>query len=290
MFVATLCNGSGMEILDPHFRPVGMLALKIVFRIPPATRESLFFGSSKVCTILQKIMVRTLGGAFMVQIRFTEGLLTGQRFACWTSEKYFFLGSRVENDIGIAIRENTRQGDVVYDVGAHAGYTSLIFSNLVGANGRVFSFEPSPANYARICGNMRQNRKENVNVIDAAVSDHEGCAFLAECGSMSAIVSDEHHRGSVLSEVRLIRLDDFVYRDANPPPALVKIDIEGHAGAAFKGMREIFKSARPVVLCELHDSEEETQVSEILLASGYRILPVDHRGGYYPWHVLAQPR
>lgn len=286
----SLSNGSGLEIIDPDFRTFGLLALRVAFKIPSPIREALLFGRSKFCVQLQKALVSALGGAFLVQTRFTEGPMAGQSFACWTSEKYFMLGSHVENDLQQRLPEVVRAGDVVYDIGGHAGYTSLLFSTLVGTGGHVFSFEPSRLNYARIRGNMDANAKSNVTVVNAAVSDHEGVACLAEFGSMSAITCRPNETRRALSEVRTIRLDDFVYRDSNPPPSFVKIDIEGHAGPAFEGMTLLLASWRPTILCELHGLEEEEHASRILLKHRYSIEPIDARRKKFPWRALAVPQ
>lgn len=39
-------------------------------------------------------------------------------------------------------------GDIVLDVGAHAGFFTGIASMLVGGHGEVWAFEPEPDNYA----------------------------------------------------------------------------------------------------------------------------------------------
>jgi FkbM family methyltransferase len=62
---------------------------------------------------------------------------------------------------------------VVYDVGAHAGFFTLLASKLVGA-GRVVAFEPLPPNAARLRVNLAANGRTNVDVMEAAASDARG--------------------------------------------------------------------------------------------------------------------
>lgn len=40
-----------------------------------------------------------------------------------------------------------KEGDIVIDVGANIGYFTLLFSKLVGENGKVFAFEPESKNF-----------------------------------------------------------------------------------------------------------------------------------------------
>ncbi len=47
------------------------------------------------------------------------------------------------------------EGDVVVDLGANIGYFSLLAAQLVGARGKVYSFEPEPKNYHYLQRNIR---------------------------------------------------------------------------------------------------------------------------------------
>ena len=49
-------------------------------------------------------------------------------------------------------------------------------------------------------------------------------------------------------EVRAVRLDDVV----REPPALIKIDVEGHEAHVLDGARKILGSARPLLFLELN--------------------------------------
>jgi len=45
------------------------------------------------------------------------------------------------------VKQEIHDGDTVLDIGANIGYFSLIFSKIVGNNGRVYAFEPDPNNF-----------------------------------------------------------------------------------------------------------------------------------------------
>jgi hypothetical protein len=68
-----------------------------------------------------------------------------------------------------------------------------------------------------------------------------------------------------------ISLDEFVYWEGNPPPQVVKMDIEGGEVLALPGMRRVLTEARPLMLMELHGPESCRAAWETLTAAGYEI-------------------
>ncbi|MHB8383582.1 MAG: FkbM family methyltransferase [Candidatus Binataceae bacterium] len=269
------CNGAGMDVVDPGFRPVGLLALQAVFAMPVRMRKALLFGNSSVCLPLQKLLVRLLGGKFLVRTKFTEGPMRGRSFVCWSSEAYFMLGSHYESDAQRILMGILRPGDTVYDIGGHAGYMALLFSALVGPIGRVFTFEPSPVNFPRVQANIEANGPSNITAVNVAASDHEGVALIDERSSESKIVGTNDDSDHRFSRIQTMRLDDFAFRDGNPVPTFLKIDIEGHAGLALEGMRQILEVARPKIICELHNTDEEEHVTRLSHTYRYQLSSID---------------
>ena len=211
MQVQTISNKAGLEYEDPGFRAPGQSVLDLLFRLPVARRESLLFGISPTCLPLQKALRWALGGSFIVKARFTDGLLANRAFECWSSEKYFMLGSSFEDEVQTLLSGLVSQGDVVYDVGSHIGYMAMLFSALAGEHGAVFGFEPSPRNFARLKRNIELNPGSNVTITQAAVSDVEGTALLHEASSQSTIRVGTKPSDQDESQVRMLRLDDFVF-------------------------------------------------------------------------------
>ena len=72
-------------------------------------------------------------------------------------------------------------------------------------------------------------------------------------------------------EVNGLSLDNFVYGQNQPLPALVKMDIEGGEGMALEGMTRILKDAPPIFLIELHGEQAARSVWEQLSACGYSL-------------------
>ncbi len=64
-----------------------------------------------------------------------------------------------------------RPGAVVFDVGAHIGYHTVRFAALVGRSGRVYAFEPHPANVRLLRRNVERRGLAQVTLIPQAVAD-----------------------------------------------------------------------------------------------------------------------
>ncbi len=130
------------------------------------------------------------------------------------------------------------EGMTVVDVGAYAGYYTLIAARAVGDKGRVFSFEPEPSNYQLMLKNIQLNNHLNVTPVQKAVSNKTGHIklFLAEDASGHSTVCENPDQRSI--QVDSTTLDDF-FAGQIPQIHVIKIDVEGTEGAVLEGMRHI---------------------------------------------------
>ncbi len=67
-----------------------------------------------------------------------------------------------------------KPGYVVYDIGANIGLHSLYLSNMIGPNGRCYSFEPTRSTFDSLNENVQPlNGFTNIETLNLALSDKE---------------------------------------------------------------------------------------------------------------------
>ena len=265
----------GNESMMERENLVGRLAVAGVRSLAPRLRHGLIFGTASFCLPAQKLLNRLSGGQHTVQFRFKRGTLSGGTFECLSTEKYYYMREDFEIEIQDVLRAHIRPGVVVYDVGANIGMLSLL---IAGMGARVYSFEPSPKNYRRLVVNLGLNPSLSIHAQNAGASDSERTGHLTDNGSMSE-VSDHG------LQIRLIRLDDFTYRDGNAEPTFLKIDVEGHAAKVLAGMPRLL-AKRPTLIIEIHNDEEAMLLPRLDHEYVVRLLEARR----YPYRILATPR
>lgn len=77
------------------------------------------------------------------------------------------------------------KNDVVLDVGANVGLHTLLFSKLVGEEGKVVAFEPNELNLQRLKLNISLNSISNIQIESSAVSNEIGEKLLYELSNNS---------------------------------------------------------------------------------------------------------
>jgi FkbM family methyltransferase len=170
-------------------------------------------------------------------------------------------------------------GMVVYDIGANCGQAAFVFAMLVGPNGAVYSFEPWPRAFQLLTRSLLLNpdMRGRLHPRQCAVAAAAGRAeFLIDesmptQGKLSAVEHTYRTPNPRSLEVDTVSIDDVVAEPKIRPPELMKIDVEGAAGAVLRGARTTLARHKPVVYIELHGPEEQIAVREYLQGTGYRL-------------------
>jgi FkbM family methyltransferase len=161
-----------------------------------------------------------------------------------------------------ALVEHLKPGAVFWDVGAHAGFMTILGSRLVGPGGTVHAFEPLPQNVEVLAANLRRNDQKNVTVHQLALSDSTGEVRMA--AGRRQITASFSDSGNTVVEA--CRADDL---HLTPGPTLVKIDVEGVESRVLAGMRATINEHRPVLIIEIHGGQLEP-VRALLAQAGYK--------------------
>lgn len=181
----------------------------------------------------------------------------------------YWLG-QYELDIQNVIAEHLKPGDVFWDIGAHAGFFSLIAARIVGPSGRVLSIEPHPLNATSVEAQRSINDFRHWQIVEAAVFDSCGRATFDE-GRESSV----GRLGGGSLTVETVTLDSLL--DRFPAPTFLKMDIEGGESVAFNSAERLL-AAKPTMLIELHGTE-----STVKSIAGYRFEQIGSA------HVLGHP-
>lgn len=208
------------------------------------------------------------------QVRVLQGKLKGARWIVGSGIHGYWLGS-YEYEKRQLFENLVSQGDIVFDIGGHVGFYTLLASRLTGRQGRVYSFEPNPRNLYYLKKHLALNDIANVEVLDVAVSDNTGTASFIEAGSnLEGRISESEP--SPL-EVRTVTLDDLYASGEIPKPDLIKMDIEGTEFDALSGARLLLSEARPVILLATHGSSINRECCKLLASLNYGLQPIDNK-------------
>lgn len=160
------------------------------------------------------------------------------------------------------LKSALRPVDVFVDIGAHAGYYTLIGARLAK---EVIAFEPNPSNYKFLRFNIFLNRLRNVTAVSAAVSNFNGHAKLCvpkQGGRSQTNLSTLVCEGKDAVDVHVVMLDTFLEHLTHP--SVIKIDVEGAELDVIKGALQLLANGVRLVIVELHSSEHKSQIIKLL--------------------------
>jgi FkbM family methyltransferase len=182
---------------------------------------------------------------------------------------------------------------VVFDVGAHAGQYTKIFSRLAH-RGRVFAFEPG--SYARsiLRVALYLNRCKNVAIIPMALGDSDDIAILTlpvkRVGSygfglahLGANTRWSNVRLEVVAQTRIDRFVEVMHLDRLD---FIKADIEGWEMHLVRGGLESIARFRPVMMVEMTNEalarggDDLSSAYSAIEKLGYRPSKLRRDGGF----------
>lgn len=211
-----------------------------------------------------------------------QGRLKGKQWIVGSSQHGCWLGS-YESDKQQLFEKTIPEGSIVFDLGAHVGFYTLLASTLVGSKGKVFTFEPMPANLFYLKEHLRINRITNVTVIEAAVSNCSGVTYFEEgSSSFEGRISSQ---GTL--QVKTVSLDELIDRGEIPTPDYIKIDVEGAEMQVFSGAKSLLMNARPTIFLATHGNDVHQQCCEFLTSLGYQLQPIGGKSLEQSDEILA---
>lgn len=206
-------------------------------------------------------------------MRILQGPLRGKRWIAGSTIHGCWLGTfePVKQKLFAAA---IKPGSVVYDLGAHVGFYSLLAGIQAGPEGKIFCFEPLPRNIGYMRKHFEMNDIHNCFIWDVAVSNREGTAsfdFQSSDPSMGHLSAGSF--GPLC--VKTVTLDALVATGELAPPDLIKCDIEGGEFDALTGASSILSKFAPTVFLATHGPEVHRKCCELLADLHYRLVSLD---------------
>ncbi|NDY93576.1 FkbM family methyltransferase [Ideonella livida] len=200
------------------------------------------------------------------------------------------------------IQAQVQAGDVAVDLGANAGYFSLLLARQVGPQGRVLAVEAAPGNVRRLQANLAANPalSPQVQLVHAAVTDAEGarggsCAFHVHARNdmhcrlappsrreLDGWLMGQRHWRTVQVPAR--QLGELLGPLA-PQVSFLKLDIEGAEHRVLPELLDLCTHPRLTLALELKAPHHHRALG-LLEAAG---LQLHDLGNDYRWLLNRRP-
>lgn len=238
--------------------------------------------------------------AFADDVRFTVKALTGSSYCGRTSDFQghpFSIHGYYEWRNWALAAAVCSAGDTIVEIGANVGTETVGFRDVVGGSGRVFAFEPVPANVAALRTLAVLNGWDNVQVVPCAIGEAEARLAFAlpphkHASGVGHFAASKDADTLQTIAVQCRRLDSLI--DEIGPAAAIFCDAEGAETMILRGGRQYLSRFTPVFVLEASPKHlaragsSLIELHETLESLGYEAFAV-RRFGLEPITDLTQP-
>jgi FkbM family methyltransferase len=152
------------------------------------------------------------------------------------------------------------------DVGANIGTVAV---PVAASGSSVVAIEMNPVNCLKLWAAAAANGFQNFHIVQAAAGDHDGVMSFQGQEAWGQVRAAKVGTPCVYLQVDTI-MSQF---KGVPDPMIIKVDVEGHEAAVFRGATETLRRHRPIVLFESIEIEGEHNLGRksksILAEAGY---------------------
>lgn len=202
----------------------------------------------------------------------------------WQTE---MINNTYDHELFSHLTKTSLENPVIYDIGAHVGYHTLMFAALAPSS-TVYSFEPNTGNFARVQEHLTLNSDlaKRITAQNIALSDKPGQSVLLSSDDIDGGTSSGgfidaatpiwsrqdyiEKTGYTERAVTLESIDSLVSQGKAKPPTVMKIDVEGAEHLVLEGARKTLEKHRPHIIVEFHSIPATYHSMHILVELGYR--------------------
>ena len=225
-------------------------------------------------------LIRKMGIAKTAKIK--NGPLKGYLWKTSVPDNRYILGD-YESAMTKIIQNTLKNGVRFVDIGANAGYFSLLGHQLCEENRKPISVEPNPENIQLLKAHFHLNKILKYNIEAVAISNQNGTIQFSDSGNLAANTykqeSSIYCKNTI--EVKTITLNALMAKYQLDSNTLIKIDVEGAELDVLMGGEDFIKNFHPAILLATHNCHVpnvEENCLAYLQKMGYKLNPIaDHK-------------
>lgn len=179
---------------------------------------------------------------------------------------------------------------IIWDIGAHIGYQSLIFASTLGTEkSRILAFEPNPDNARWFAENMRLNPSyapaislyekalsEKIEKVDFNIGNKDDATSSGGyINNTTPPLPEATYKNFKKISLETTTIDYLIRAEGLPIPDLIKIDVEGAEFRVLQGGAQTIKNYKPELIIEIHTIPMMFHVGKFLEDLSYEIKLLD---------------
>jgi FkbM family methyltransferase len=176
------------------------------------------------------------------------------------------------------------EGDLVIDIGANIGDTTVPMALAAGKSGLTLAFDPNPYVFKILEKNASLNLdKQNiVPFLNAVTKEKEDFYYISSeasfgNGGISSTKNSSHGKFVYPDKIHGINLFDLLkekYSERLKNLSFIKIDTEGYDTEIIKSISNLIEECKPTIVAECFEnstSEEKMELYNVIKQHGYEI-------------------
>ena len=184
---------------------------------------------------------------------------------------------RLHSDLFDLAREFVHVGDTIWDIGANVGLFAIAAAQKAGPAGSILAFEPDLWLVSLLERSIALQRPAAapIHILPVAVSNAAGLQsfHIAKRGRSSnhlSSITPHSQTGGIRATRQVLSITLDWLLEHTPPPALVKLDVEGSELDLYEGAHRLLTEIRPILMCE-SQHRNRPAVTTVLRRYNYRL-------------------
>jgi len=227
----------------------GKLRLKIAHGFAGIVRSIGIRGTTKAAHFISKLLLPKPSGKILITTVEGFDIYIDPLRDLGVERSIYYTGTMEPGTVS-NLKSLISISDTIIDVGANIGFLSIIFSKLVGENGKILSFEPLESTRKLFIENIGLNSLKNINVFECALGSRADNLPIFPHGKnrgMASLMKHDSDNGIPAENISVKTLDSII--GIENKIKLIKIDAEGWELEVLKGSPLILKNKDAPILC-----------------------------------------